>query len=220
MSDMQNLRSKLIPGAPLREADYFDGPLSWWSNGLPCGGVERQIISAARYFYDKGRPITLLCLNLDAQYGNDFFLKDARSCCRDVLQFSTEHLDASLLPKARGMVVSLLRGCSPVIRDTIACSALWLLHVHPRLLQIWNADNLEALLAADPAYIFVIAQGDEAEAEESFQKVFATQPVWKDLTAVQTQHVYHLPKDYFQLKPNANWGDAYQYVLDILLETN
>ena len=78
----------------------------------------------------------------------------------------------------------------------------------------------EALLAADPDYIFVIPQGDEAEAQESFQKAFSSRPVWKNLSAVKAQRVFHMPKELFQLKPNANWGEAYQYVLNILLEKN
>lgn len=64
---MQNLRSKLIPGAPLREADYFDGPLSWWNNGLPCGGIERQIVAAAQYFHAKESPVRLLCFTIESR---------------------------------------------------------------------------------------------------------------------------------------------------------
>lgn len=145
---MQDLRSKFIPGTPLRDAAYFTGPLSWWSNGLTCGGVERQVVSGAQYFHDKGCSITLLCLNVEARYGNAFFLADARRCCRSVLQFSPDQIDMAALGHVRNIVATLLQGCSPYLRDSIACLALWLLRVRPRLLQIWNADNLEPLLAA------------------------------------------------------------------------
>ena len=146
--DMQDLRSKFIPGTPLRDAAYFTGPLSWWSNGLVCGGVERQVVSGAQYFHDKGRPITLLCQNVEARYGNAFFLADARRCCRSVLQFSQDQIDMAALGHVRNIVATLLQGCSPYMRDSIACLALWLLRIRPRLLQIWNADNLNPLLAA------------------------------------------------------------------------
>ena len=78
--------------------------------------------------------------------------------------------------------------------------------------------NLEAILDADPDMIFVIEQGKSPEAQESFAKAFSEKPVWQELTAVRNGRVYTLPKDYFQYKPNAEWDEAYQYVMELLEE--
>ena len=78
--------------------------------------------------------------------------------------------------------------------------------------------NLEAILAADPDFIFVVEQGKSTEAQESFAEAFSGKPVWQELAAVRNGCVYMLPKDYFQYKPNAKWDEAYQYVMELLEE--
>ena len=78
--------------------------------------------------------------------------------------------------------------------------------------------NLEAILDADPDFIFVVEQGKSAEAQESFAEAFSGKPVWQELAAVRNGCVYMLPKDYFQYKPNARWDEAYQYVMELLEE--
>lgn len=76
--------------------------------------------------------------------------------------------------------------------------------------------SLEAIVAADPDYIFVIPQGKEDEAMESFKAQFEDNPVWSELSAVREGRMFIMPKDYFQYKPNAKWDLAYEYVLDLL----
>ena len=78
--------------------------------------------------------------------------------------------------------------------------------------------NLEAILDADPDFIFVVEQGKSTEAQESFAEAFSGKPVWQELAAVRNGCVYMLPKDYFQYKPNAKWDEAYQYVMELLEE--
>ena len=78
--------------------------------------------------------------------------------------------------------------------------------------------NLEAILDADPDFIFVVEHGKSTEAQESFAEAFSGKPVWQELAAVRNGCVYMLPKDYFQYKPNAKWDEAYQYVMELLEE--
>lgn len=75
--------------------------------------------------------------------------------------------------------------------------------------------SLEAIAAADPDNVFVIYQGREDEAASAFEEGFSSQPMWQDLSATKTGHVYVLPKDLFQYKPNARWAEAYRYILDL-----
>lgn len=76
--------------------------------------------------------------------------------------------------------------------------------------------NLEAVVSADPDYIFVIPQGEEDEAQSSYQKAFTEHAVWSELEAVKNGHVFVLPKDLFQYKPNARWDEAYEYIFTLL----
>ncbi|MCR4723021.1 MAG: ABC transporter substrate-binding protein [Eubacteriales bacterium] len=83
---------------------------------------------------------------------------------------------------------------------------------------VFDELNLEAILDADPDFIFVIEQGNSAEAQDSFTEAFSGKRVWQELAAVRNGCVYILPKDYFQYKPNAKWDEAYQYVMELLAE--
>ena len=76
--------------------------------------------------------------------------------------------------------------------------------------------NLEAIASADPDWIFVIPMGDDEEAMEVYQEVFASQAVWKELSAAVNDRIVVLPSDYFMYKPNAKWDEAYRYMYDIL----
>ncbi|MBR1478582.1 MAG: ABC transporter substrate-binding protein [Lachnospiraceae bacterium] len=76
--------------------------------------------------------------------------------------------------------------------------------------------NVEAIAAADPEYIFVVLQGKEDEALDSYKKALTDNPVWGSLSAVKNDKVFILPKDMFQYKPNARWGEAYEYIYELV----
>ncbi len=75
--------------------------------------------------------------------------------------------------------------------------------------------SLEAVQAADPAYVFVIYQGDEDKAREAYEEGFSSRSAWQGLKATLDGHVFVLPKELFQYKPNARWADAYRYALEL-----
>ena len=75
--------------------------------------------------------------------------------------------------------------------------------------------SFEEILVQDPDMIFVSTMGDEQAATEYMDSVLA-QPAWQNLTAVKQGNVYYLPKTLFQYKPNADWEQAYLYLLDLL----
>ena len=76
--------------------------------------------------------------------------------------------------------------------------------------------NVEAILQADPDYIFVVTQGKDDEAMESYREQFETNGAWKELSAVENGRLYFLPKEYFQYKPNAAWVKAYEYAAELM----
>ena len=82
----------------------------------------------------------------------------------------------------------------------------------------FNELAMEAIVAADPDYIFVVPRGDEEKALASFNEIFESDPSWESLSAVKENRYYLLSKDLFGLKPNARWGEAYEEAYKILYE--
>lgn len=77
--------------------------------------------------------------------------------------------------------------------------------------------SLEAILAADPDYIFAVLQGsDPTSAMETLEQTLLSNPAWAGLTAVREGRFYTLEHALYNLKPNARWGEAYEKLADIL----
>lgn len=78
--------------------------------------------------------------------------------------------------------------------------------------------SFEEVLVRDPEHIFVTTMGDEEAAKEYMNSLLKTKE-WAALSAVKNGNVHYLPKELFQYKPNARWGEAYRYLIDILKGT-
>ena len=77
--------------------------------------------------------------------------------------------------------------------------------------------SLEAILQADPDYIFAVYHGtDEAAAQANLEEALLSNPAWASLSAVEGGRFHILERRMFSLKPNALWGDAYEQLADIL----
>ena len=77
--------------------------------------------------------------------------------------------------------------------------------------------NLEAILQADPDYIFAVYHGtDEAAAQANLEETLLSNPAWASLSAVEGGRFHILERRMYSLKPNALWGDAYEQLADIL----
>ncbi|NBI09644.1 ABC transporter substrate-binding protein [Colidextribacter sp. OB.20] len=77
--------------------------------------------------------------------------------------------------------------------------------------------SLEAILQADPGYIFAVYHGtDEAAARANLEETLLSNPAWASLSAVQGGRFHILERRMYSLKPNALWGDAYEQLADIL----
>lgn len=77
--------------------------------------------------------------------------------------------------------------------------------------------SLEAIIAADPDYIFAVLQGsDPTNAQDTLEKTLLENPAWGNLRAVREGRFCTLEHTLFNLKPNARWGEAYEVLADIL----
>ena len=77
--------------------------------------------------------------------------------------------------------------------------------------------SLEAILQADPDYIFAVYHGtDEEKARANLEETLLSNPAWASLSAVEGERFHILERRMYSLKPNALWGDAYEKLADIL----
>lgn len=77
--------------------------------------------------------------------------------------------------------------------------------------------SLEAVMQADPEYIFVVLQGaDPTRATETLEQTILSNPAWQQLTAVKEGRFYTLEHEMYNLKPNIRWGEAYEKLANIL----
>lgn len=76
--------------------------------------------------------------------------------------------------------------------------------------------SMESIILADPDFIFITTMGDYDAAVAYYETEVASNPAWQELSAVKNGKVCVLPKDMFHYKPNARWGEAYEYLEAIL----
>ena len=77
--------------------------------------------------------------------------------------------------------------------------------------------SMEAILAADPDYIFTVVQGsDPTSAQALLDTTLLKNPAWNTLTAVKEGRFYNMDQNLYNMKPNGRWGEAYEKLADIL----
>jgi iron complex transport system substrate-binding protein len=76
--------------------------------------------------------------------------------------------------------------------------------------------SMEVIIQEDPEYIFVVTMGDTEKALKALKERVEKNPAWSELQAVKNDRFIVLPKDLFHYKPNARWGESYEYVAKIL----
>ena len=75
---------------------------------------------------------------------------------------------------------------------------------------------MEVIIKEDPDYIFVVTMGDSDKALKNLRESIEKNPAWSELSAVKNQRYIVLPKELFHYKPNARWGESYEYMAKIL----
>ena len=77
--------------------------------------------------------------------------------------------------------------------------------------------SIEAILKADPDFIFVVEQSADPDAAKAvLEKTLFSSPAWQTLTAVREGRVHVMDGSLFNLKPNSRWGEAYEQLAEIL----
>lgn len=76
--------------------------------------------------------------------------------------------------------------------------------------------SLEAIVQADPDYIFISCMGELAEGQAQLEASLTSNPIWNTLQAVKNNRVFWLDKELFHQKPNARWGESYEILAELL----
>lgn len=77
--------------------------------------------------------------------------------------------------------------------------------------------SMEAILNADPDYVFLIYQGsDTTNAEALLNETLLSNPAWSTLRAVEEGRCHVLDSKLYNLKPNGQWGTAYEQLAELL----
>ena len=79
--------------------------------------------------------------------------------------------------------------------------------------------SIEAVIQAQPSYIFVVTMGSDADAAKaSVDALIRENSAWQTLDAVQEERLHWMEKQLFNLKPNDRWAQAYEKLYEILTE--
>ena len=114
---------------------------------------------------------------------------------------------------------AMSRGAKAKYDDNMACKILEDLgtrNIAARHESLLEDLSMEIIIEEDPEYIFVVTMGDSEKAINALKEGIEKDPAWSNLTAVKKGNYIVLPKDLFHYKPNARWGESYEYLAKIL----
>lgn len=77
--------------------------------------------------------------------------------------------------------------------------------------------SVESIIRQEPYRIFAVSMGDDTAAQKNLSKTMEENPAWGKLDAVAQSRLHIMDRKLFNLKPNANWGKAYEELVEILL---
>ena len=162
--------------------------------------------------------LNMLNICTDITGRKDLYEKNGTSV-RDEIERAKARIDGSS-PK-----VLLLRAASKNVKvkgsdDTVGGSVLkdlGCINIADSDKSLIDDLSLEAIVKADPDYIFVMVQGSNVDAAlKNVDTMLKDSPAWSSLTAVKNNRYYVLDKALYTLKPNARWGESYTKMADIL----
>jgi iron complex transport system substrate-binding protein len=79
--------------------------------------------------------------------------------------------------------------------------------------------SVEAVIGEEPYHIFVVTMGNNTDkAIKSVENMINENPAWSTLEAVRAGRMYFMDKKLFNLKPNAQWAEAYEALYEKLTE--
>lgn len=80
--------------------------------------------------------------------------------------------------------------------------------------------SIESILRQEPYRIFIVTMGDNTQAAmDNLTKMMEENPAWGMLTAVREGRLHIMDRQLFNLKPNARWAEAYEFLGTLLTQS-
>lgn len=117
------------------------------------------------------------------------------------------------------LIRAFSRGAKAKDDDNIACrilNDLGTVNIAAKHKSLLEDLSIEEIIMEDPDFIFVTTMGDSEKALKFLRDGIEKNPAWSGLTAVRNERYIVLPKELFHYKPNARWGESYEYMAKIL----
>ncbi len=133
----------------LSASAFKGGPILWINTALTCGGIESQIRLTAKGLHSEGIKLNLLCEDLSPESGRDFLLEDCKPYFESIKTIGSlpDDIVQELTPLLLKMPVDI--SCIPEEKqDMFLLYVLWMLHVRPSIVHVWNGDFPLRALAA------------------------------------------------------------------------
>lgn len=78
--------------------------------------------------------------------------------------------------------------------------------------------SVESIISKNPYHIFVVTMGEDTQnALDNFYRITEENPAFGTLEAVKENRVHVMDRRLFNLKPNADWAEAYEELSETLL---
>lgn len=120
-----------------------------------------------------------------------------------------------LCMRASGSLVTVKNSRDNVLGEML--QALGCVNIADSDASLLETISLEAILEADPEYIFIAQRGDDREKMIAHvEAMMQENPAWLQLTAVKEGRIYYMDKNLYTLKPNHRWAEAYEQLEAIL----
>ncbi len=171
--------------------------------------------------FDEYLKMLKLCTDINntperyKQYGEDIKLQVDNVIQQSLTKAQTDGKPSVLLIRSMSTKAKALKSDHPVGRMLLDLNADNIATRHESLLEDLS---METVIGEDPDFIFVITMGDPKKAMETMEKTLMNNPAWNGLGAIKNNRFFVLPKELFQYKPNARWGESYEYLEKILYE--
>jgi len=138
----------ILKAHPVLGKKAFDNGIAWWGNSLCCGGVEKQLVETAKRMFSHKIPLSLLASNLDENRGNAFFYSAATPYFSTINAITEEEFFAQKYANILSHILPRLERMPNPARTALGDCCLALLHLRPKIFQVWNADYPHIVLAA------------------------------------------------------------------------
>ncbi len=149
------------------------------------------------------------------QYGEEIKSQVDAAIQKSAAKTQADGKPSVLLIRSMSTKAKALKSDHPVGKMLLDLNADNIATLHESLLEDLS---METIIGEDPDFIFVIRMGDPKKAMETMEKTVMYNPAWNELSAIRNDRFFVLPKELFQYKPNARWGESYEYLEAILYE--